>query len=538
MPIINRIDMLTTGVRSEVGVKVFGSDLQTLDETARSIADLLRVIPGASNVYPEPVASGQYLDIHVDRAAAARYGLSVGAVQAVIETAVGENVLTTTIEGRERFPVRVRYAPEFRSSVATIGDTLVATPGGAQVPLRDLARIEQTRGPSMISSENGLLLATVLLNVQGRDVGGFVDEAKARVASGLSLPPGYYVGWSGRYENQARARARIFMVMPIVLAIIFLLLVATYRSFLEAAHVLLAVPFALTGGVYLVYFLGYNFSVAVWVGFIALFGTAVQTGVVMVIYLEEAVANKLADVGRALTRRELREAVREGALLRLRPKVMTVSTVVAGLLPIMWSSRVGAEVMKPLAAPVLGGMVSSLLHVLIVTPVIFYWLRERQLPREPDDEPLADRPGRTGTRRVPGMIVAGVALLAVLAFGLYRWQRTGADLPAGTVIQTVAADEMQMSLLSATGALHQGRNTFALEFRDTSGALVDAGQVTVSAVMSMPGMVMSGGVRVQPSGSAGRYQATGEFEMAGAWQFRVDWAGGVARSANFEVTVQ
>jgi Cu(I)/Ag(I) efflux system membrane protein CusA/SilA len=539
MPIINRIDMLTTGVRSEVGVKVFGSDLQTLDETARRIADLLRVIPGASNVYPEPVASGQYLDIHVDRAAAARYGLSVGAVQAVIETAVGENVLTTTIEGRERFPVRVRYAPEFRSSVATIGDTLVATPGGAQVPLRDLARIEQTRGPSMISSENGLLLATVLLNVQGRDVGGFVDEAKARVASGLSLPPGYYVGWSGRYENQARARARIFLVMPIVLAIIFLLLVATYRSFLEAAHVLLAVPFALTGGVYLVYFLGYNFSVAVWVGFIALFGTAVQTGVVMVIYLEEAVANKLAAVGRVLTRRELREAVREGALLRLRPKVMTVSTVVAGLLPIMWSSRVGAEVMKPLAAPVLGGMVSSLLHVLIVTPVIFYWLRERQLPREPDEEPLADRPARTGTRRLPAMIVAGVALLALLAFGLYRWQRSSADLPGGTEVQTVAADEMRISLLSATGALHQGRNAFALEFRDASGALVDAGQVTVSAVMSMPGMVMSGGVQVQPSGSAGRYHATGEFEMAGAWQFRVDWhTGGVQRSATFEVTVQ
>ncbi|MEX2661555.1 MAG: FixH family protein, partial [Vicinamibacterales bacterium] len=206
---------------------------------------------------------------------------------------------------------------------------------------------------------------------------------------------------------------------------------------------------------------------------------------------------------------------------------------------IMWSSRVGAEIMKPLAAPVLGGMVSSLLHVLIVTPVIFYWLRERRLPREPDDEPLADMPGRTGTRRVPAMIAAGVALLAVLAFGLYRWQRTGADLPAGSVIQTVAAGELQMSLLSATGALHQGRNTFALEFRDASGALVDAGQVTVSAVMSMPGMVMSGGVRVQPSGSAGRYQATGEFEMAGAWQFRVDWhTGGVPRSANFEVTVQ
>ncbi|CAN5851661.1 CusA/CzcA family heavy metal efflux RND transporter [soil metagenome] len=539
MPIINRIDMLTTGVRSEVGVKVLGSDLQTLDETARRIADLLRGIPGASNVYPEPVASGQYLDVHVDRAAAARHGLSIGAVQEMIETAVGENVLTTTIEGRQRFPVRVRYAPQFRSSVAAIGDTLVATPGGAQVPLRDVARIEQTRGPSMISSENGLLLATVLLNVQGRDVGGFVEEAKAHVARNVVLPPGYYVGWSGRYENQARARARIFFVMPIVLAIIFLLLVATYRSFLEAAHVLLAVPFALTGGVYLVYFLGYNFSVAVWVGFIALFGTAVQTGVVMVIYLEEAVANKLSALGRALTRRELREAVREGALLRLRPKVMTVSTVVAGLLPIMWSTRVGAEVMKPLAAPVLGGMVSSLLHVLIVTPVIFYWLRERQLLRDSDGAPPPDRTGRTGALGVPAMIVAGLTLVALLAFGLYRWQRDPADMSAGTVIQTVASDVMRVSLRSGTGGLHQGRNSFAIEFRDAEGALVDVGPVVVSAVMAMPGMVMSGGVRVEPSGTAGRYHATGEFEMAGAWRFRVDWNnGGGPRSATFEVTVQ
>jgi Cu(I)/Ag(I) efflux system membrane protein CusA/SilA len=539
MPIINRIDMLTTGVRSEVGVKVLGGDLQTLDDTARRIAGLLRGIPGASNVYPEPVSSGQYLDIRVNRAAAARHGLTVGAVQEVIETAVGENVLTTTIEGRQRFPVRVRYAPQFRASVASIGDTLVATPGGAQVPLRDVATIEQTRGPSMISSENGLLLATVLLNVQGRDVGGFVDEAKARVARELALPPGYYVAWSGRYENQVRARERLLVVLPIVLVIIFLLLVATYRSFLEAAHVLLAVPFALTGGVYLLYFLGYNFSVAVWVGFIALFGTAVQTGVVMVIYLEEAVANKFAALGRALTRRELREAVREGALLRLRPKVMTVSTVVAGLLPIMWSSRVGAEVMKPLAAPVLGGMVSSLLHVLIVTPVIFYWLRERRLPPDGDDDAPFESRTRTGGRRLPAMIVAAVALLALLAFGLYRWQRDGDDVPAGAVIQTVAADELRISLLSPTGALHQGRNTFAIEFRDEAGNLVDAGQVTMSGAMRMPGMVMSGGVQVQPSTVPGRYFATGEFAMAGAWQFKIDWnQGGRQRSASFEGTVQ
>src|SRR5436190_11082648 len=233
----------------------------------------------------------------------------------------------------------------------------------------------------MISSENGLLLATVLMNVQGRDLGGFVNDAKAAVASGVTLPPGYFIGWSGRYENQVRARQRLQIVIPVALFVIFLLLYVTYHSVLEAAHVLLAVPFALTGGVYLLWALGYNFSVAVWVGFIALFGTAVQTGVVMVLYLEESVERKRQEVG-VLTRKILMEAVTEGALLRLRPKIMTVSTVVAGLLPIMWSTSAGSEVMKPLATPVLGGMVSSLLHVLIVTPVIFFWLRERQLRRQ------------------------------------------------------------------------------------------------------------------------------------------------------------
>jgi Cu(I)/Ag(I) efflux system membrane protein CusA/SilA len=230
----------------------------------------------------------------------------------------------------------------------------------------------------MISSENGLLRGTVLLNVRGRDIGSFVDQAKEAIARQVQLPTGYYVSWSGQYENQQRARQRLMIVIPIVLVVIFGLLYITYHSVLEAVHVLMAVPFALTGGVYLLWLLDYNFSVAVWVGFIALFGTAVQTGVVMVIYLNEAVERKKQEVG-TLTRETLKEAVTEGALLRLRPKVMTVSTVVAGLLPIMWSTSAGSEVMKPLATPVLGGMVSSLLHVLIVTPVIFFWLHGRRL---------------------------------------------------------------------------------------------------------------------------------------------------------------
>jgi Cu(I)/Ag(I) efflux system membrane protein CusA/SilA len=247
------------------------------------------------------------------------------------------------------------------------------------VPLGQLAQIRRVEGPAMVASENGLLVVTVLLNVRGRDVGSFVDEARAAVARSVPLPPGSYVEWSGQYENELRARQRLTIVVPIVLLVIYLLLYLTYRSFLEAAHVLLAVPFALSGGIYLLYALGYNFSVAVWVGFIALFGTAVQTAVVMVIYLEEAVASKREALGGELTLPALLEAVTEGALLRLRPKVMTVSTVVASLLPIMWSTSTGAEVMKPLATPVLGGMVSSLAHVLLVTPVIFYWLREREL---------------------------------------------------------------------------------------------------------------------------------------------------------------
>jgi Cu(I)/Ag(I) efflux system membrane protein CusA/SilA len=384
-PIINRIEMLATGMRSQVGVKIFGNDLKTLEETSRHVAAIVQTIPGAADVYPEQLGGAPYIDIEIDRQAAARFGIDVGTIQDVIEKGIGESNLTVTIEGRKRFPIRVRYAPEFRASPEAIGHIPVTTSSGASVPLSSITSIRTVMGPNMISSENGLLRGTVLLNVRGRDVGSFVDEAKAALQDRLQLPTGYYLTWSGQYENQIRAKNRLMIVVPIVLLVIFGLLYFTYNSAIEAAHVLMAVPFALTGGVYLVWLLGYNFSVAVWVGFIALFGTAVQTGVVMVIYLEEAVEKNKREFGAAFDRRALLEAVRDGALLRLRPKVMTVSTVVAGLLPIMWSTSAGAEVMKPLAAPVLGGMVSSLLHVLIVTPVIFFWLRERELKRERED---------------------------------------------------------------------------------------------------------------------------------------------------------
>jgi Cu(I)/Ag(I) efflux system membrane protein CusA/SilA len=380
-PIRNRIDMLSTGIRTQIGIKVFGPDLRMIEQKSDEIKSVVRQIPGAADVYAERTSGAPYLEMTVDRPAANRYGLNVADVEDVIETAVGGKNLTTTIEGRQRFPVRVRYGRDFRQNPQQLGEVLVTGSNGAQVPLNQVATMRTTMGPSMISSENGLLRGSVLLNVRGRDVGGFVEQAQRVVAQSVQMPPGYYLEWSGQFENQISARKRLELVIPAVLLVIFVLLYRTYGSVKEAAHVLLAVPFALTGGVFLVKLLHLNFSVAVWVGFIALFGTAVQTGVVMVIYLEEAVARRKAAEG-VLTREGLYAAVMEGALLRLRPKVMTVATVVAGLLPLLWSTRTGAEFMRPLAAPVLGGMISSLVHVLIVTPVIFTWLREREIARE------------------------------------------------------------------------------------------------------------------------------------------------------------
>jgi Cu(I)/Ag(I) efflux system membrane protein CusA/SilA len=540
MPIINRIDMLSTGIRSEVGVKVYGANLETLETLARQIAVVLRSVPGAQSVYPEQITSGQYVNVRVDREAAARYGIGPGAVQDVIETAVGETVLNTTIEGRQRFPVRVRYAPRFRSDVRSLGDVLVAAPGGAQIPLRQLTHIATSRGPAMISSENGLLVATVLLNVQGRDIGGFVNEARGAVARGVTLPVGYYLGWSGRFENQEHARRRLTLVLPLALVVIFVLLYFTYHSAVEAAHVLLAVPFALTGGVYLLWLLGYNFSVAVWVGFIALFGTAVQTAVVMVIYLEDSVERRRTAAGAAFSRVDLMQAVIDGALLRLRPKLMTVSTVVAGLLPIMWSARTGAEVMKPLATPVLGGMVSSLLHVLIVTPVVFYWLRARELPAETPVERAASRGRAHGGWRI--LMIAGAVAAVSLVVATVWWRSQGSpgvrsDL---TVIQAVTSGDLSVALLNASGTFRQGRTDFVVEFRSAkTGRLVDAGTVRVEANMSMPGMPMSGGIEISRTSTSGRYTATAQFGMSGVWKMTVQWDGPAGRgSVPFEGNVQ
>ena len=378
-PIENRILMLSTGIRAQVGIKILGDNLDDLQAKAFEIERVVREIPGATGVAPSRMQGKPYVEVAVNREAMARYGLRAQQLLDAVEAGIGGRNVATTIEGRQRFPIQVRIARDERDDIERLGDILVATPAGQHIPLGQLADIRRTLGASEIASENGRLRVFVQANVQGRDLGGFVAEAHRRIAERVTLSKGMTIEWSGQYENQIRAQQTLRVVVPVVLAIIFLLLFIVYGNAKEAAHVILAVPFALTGGVALQYYLGYPFSVAVWVGYIALFGTAIQTGVVMVVYLEEAVARKRTELGGAITAADLCRAIKDGARLRLRPKVMTVATIVASLLPIMWSTRTGSEVMKPIAAPVIGGMVSSLLHILIVTPVIFAWLREREL---------------------------------------------------------------------------------------------------------------------------------------------------------------
>jgi Cu(I)/Ag(I) efflux system membrane protein CusA/SilA len=378
-PIENRILMISTGIRAQVGIKILGDNLDDLQKKAFEVERVVRKIPGAVGVAASRTQGKPYLDIEADRTAMAHHGLRVQDILDVVESGIGGVNVSTAIQGRERIPIQVRIERGERDDIERLGDIAVPVGDGKYVPLGQVGTITREVGPSEIGSENGRLRVFVQANVEGRDLAGFVKETQARLAKQISLPPGMTIEWSGQYENQIRAQKTLQVIVPAALFVIFILLYIIYRSFKEAAHVILAVPFALTGGVFLQWWLGYNFSVAVWVGYIALFGTAIQTGVVMVVYLDEAVKKKMAERGENFSRADLTQAVKDGARLRLRPKVMTVATIIASLLPILWSHRTGAEVMKPLATPVIGGMLSSLICILIVTPVIFAWLREREM---------------------------------------------------------------------------------------------------------------------------------------------------------------
>lgn len=379
-PIRNRLDMLLTGIKTPVGIKVFGPDLSAIEMIGRQIEQIVQAVPGTRSVYAERVSQGYFTDIRIDRDAIARHGLRIQDVQDVIQSALGGENVTQTFEGRERYPVNVRYARDFRESIPALERVLVKTPAGANIPLGQLATIELTTGPAMVRDEDGQLAGYVYVDTATTNVGGYVDAAKAALADQLRLPAGYTLQWTGQYEFQLRARERLRILIPIVLFIIFMLLYLTFHSVAEAAIVMLSVVYAMTGGIILQWLLGYNFSVAVWVGYIALYGVAVQTGVVMVVYLHEALNKRLAS-RHPLTAQDIWDATIEGSVLRLRPKLMTVTVVMASLIPIMWSTGVGSDIMKPIAAPIIGGMVTSTIHVLIITPLIFYLLKLRAFRR-------------------------------------------------------------------------------------------------------------------------------------------------------------
>ncbi len=385
-PIINRINMLSTGIRTDVGLKVYGQNLDSIYAFAQTIKKQLEGIDGVKDLYVEPITGGKYVDIAVKREEIGRYGLSVDDVNTVIESALGGMKLTTTIEGRQRFSVNARYGQDFRNNLGALKRLQVQTMNFGPIPLEAVADIKLSDGPPMINSENAMLRGTVLFNVRERDLGSTVKEAQERLNQMITkLPKGYFLEWSGQWENQIRANRTLKMILPIVLIIIFMVLYFTYHSFKEAITTMITVPFALIGGVFMVYFYGINLSVAVAVGFIALFGMAIETAMLMTIYLNEAMNNMVEKHGNSkatLTPAIIREFVIEGSAKRLRPKLMTVSVGLFGLIPILWATGVGSDIMRPITIPLIGGTISSTIYVLLITPVIFEMIKERELKRK------------------------------------------------------------------------------------------------------------------------------------------------------------
>jgi Cu(I)/Ag(I) efflux system membrane protein CusA/SilA len=385
MPIRARIDMLSTGIRTPIGIKIYGADLAGIERVAREVEAVVKAVPGTTSAFAERITGGFYLDIEPDRAELARYGLNPGQVQEVISTALGGELVTTTVEGRERFGVIVRYPRELRSDPARIArEVLVPTMGGAMIPLGQVAKVSIVRGAPAIRTENALLSAYIYVDIRGRDIGSYVEEARKAVAQQVKFPPGYYASWSGQFEYMERAIAKLKLVVPLTLLTIFLLLYLNFGRLTETLIVMLSVPFGLVGGVWLMWLLDYHMSVAVAVGFIALAGVAAETGVIMLIYLDHAwtrIQAACAAEGRRAGAVDLYQAIMEGAVERVRPKMMTVVAIMAGLLPIMWTTGTGSEVMRRIAAPMVGGMVSSVFLTLIVIPAIYGLVKEWELKR-------------------------------------------------------------------------------------------------------------------------------------------------------------
>lgn len=384
-PIINRINMLSTGIRTDVGVKVYGQNLDTINALAHRIREHLTGIEGVKDLYVEPLTGGKYLDIIIKKDEIGRYGLSIDDVNMIVESALGGLPLTTTVEGRERYSVNVRFAQDFRNSIEDLKRFLIQTPDQGPIPLSAIADIVLTEGPAMINSENAMLRGTVLFNVRDRDLGSTVSEARGQLENMIGkLPKGYFLEWSGQYENQIRAENTLKMIIPLVLVIICVILFFTFKSFTESVIVLLSVPVALVGGVYSLFFFNVNFSIAVAVGFIALFGVAVETGVLMIVYLNDALKKrweKVRQMNEVFKNEDIAQAVYDGSVLRLRPKLMTVLVDILGLMPVLFATGTGSDVMKPITLPFVFGLISSTIFVLIVLPIVYQMVKEYQLSK-------------------------------------------------------------------------------------------------------------------------------------------------------------
>lgn len=382
-PIINRINMLSTGIRTDVGIKIYGESLDTINALSQKIKMALEGTSGVKDLYAEPITGGKYIDIEAKRDAIDRYGLSIDDINNVVEASIGGMKLTTTIEGRQRFSVNARYAQEYRNSIEALKKLQVQTMEFGPIPLETVADVKISDGPPMINSENAMLRGSVLFNVRDRDLGSTVKEAQKKLNQMITkMPKGYYVEWSGQWENQIRANKTLSLILPIVVVIIFLILYFTYRSMKEALITMITVPFALIGGVFMVYFYGINLSVAVAVGFIALFGLAIETAMLITIYLNEAMNKMVTKYGNskeALTEEIVREHIIDGSVKRLRPKLMTVSVSLFGLIPILWATGTGADVMLPITVPLIGGTITSTIYVLLVTPVVFEMVKLHEL---------------------------------------------------------------------------------------------------------------------------------------------------------------
>ena len=380
MPVQNRLDMALTGIKTPVGMKIQGPSLEGIQETGTRIQQMLSGLSQVRSMFAERVSQGFYLNVEVNRPEAARYGLTVADIQEAVASGIGGMNVTENVEGRERYPMNVRYERDFRDDVESLKRVLLATPSGSQIPIEQVAKISFSRGPAMIRDEEGQLTGYVYIDLNTKDYGGFVNQANKLLHDQLKMQPGYTFHWSGEYEFELRARERLKIILPIAFAVIFFLLYLVFHSVAEALVLIFPTFYAMTGGLLLQWVMGYNFSVAVWVGYIALFGIAVETGVVMVIYLHEALDRRLA-LSSALKAEDIQDAAIEGAVQRLRPKLMTVTAVLASLVPILWETGIGSDVMKPIAAPIVGGMITSTIHVLILVPVFFVMMKERALRR-------------------------------------------------------------------------------------------------------------------------------------------------------------